>query len=201
MLKIILKLLLSCLIAVVIEMGYFNFDVIQSQMRDDQSLVLGEQDLQYKNWDDMQNMHISLSDPMIYADKLDILAYKINFEFDAEPEVEQCTFFYTNMTNEAFSAEKMMIVPVNDGKVNILLENGQMLSAIRIDLGEDAGTILHHIEVRINDISWHISVSRIIAMLAVYWGTLGLMRLQHSPDYGVGNGKKETGLDEAWLHK
>lgn len=31
------------------------------------------------------------------------------------------------------------------------------------------------------------SVSRVIAMLAVFWGTSGLMRLQKGPDYGISN--------------
>lgn len=29
------------------------------------------------------------------------------------------------------------------------------------------------------------SLSRVIAMLIIYWGTSGLMKLQKSPDYGI----------------
>ena len=195
--KRILQLLLSILVAIGIEFVYFNFDAIQSYFNADQALIFDEQDLHFQNWTETPNARISLPDPIIFADKLNVPIYKMQVEIDTQPKVTECTFFYTNNVDESFSAEKMMTVPINDGKAEIEYASTETIEAFRIDLGEEAGLKLNHIEIRINDTPWHISISRIVAMLVVYWGTLGLMGLQRSPDYGVGNSKREDETDEA----
>lgn len=181
------RIIPSTLIAILIEVIIFNFSAFQAQLRGITPLVLSTEQLNYLNWENVNGTLISLPDPVIYIEDIDIIPYSIVLEVDAAPMPQTCTFFYTTEENEVFSAEKMVSLPMEaeNGKIIVSLPSTEPVVALRMDLGEEAGTVLNSITLRINEFKWDISISRIIAMLIIYWGAVGLMQLQKSPNYGI----------------
>lgn len=96
--------------------------------------------------------------------------------------------FYTNNENENFNGE--LIIEYGQpvvGEVEIGIN--QYVKDLRIDLGDEEGIILDDIKMIINPINFNFSVSRIIAMISIYFLSAGLFYLQKNPDYNINEGK------------
>ena len=188
------KALFSVAAAVLIEVAVFNFSACRQIIRGTSQLELKTEQLSFQNWEKSETGgYISLPDPMIYVDGLQMMVDTIAIRTDMEPLPLQYTLFYTTERNESFSGEKMMFLgPVTgDDQFDLAMK----VTAIRIDPGEEAGTALHKITFSLNEVCWDVSVSRIVAMLVIWWGTTGLMALQKPTDYGIRSETREE--DEA----
>lgn len=163
-------------------------------MRGSPQLELNAEILTFQNWEgSAADGYTSLPDPMIYIERLQVPVDTITITTDLTPLPSEYTLFYTTEAGEGFNAEKMLTLAPVTGKDRFDL--GLWVESIRIDPGEEAGTALHEFTLLLNDARWHISVSRIVAMLVIWWGTAGLMALQRPADYGIR--QKEGMNDEA----
>ena len=120
---------------------------------------------------------------MIFIEGVGIKASSFTVKLDVSPMPQSITIFYTTGANEAFSADKMLIIDSPTGDDTVQLD--ERISAIRVDPGEDAGITLHDATFIFNEVRWDISIARIVAMLVIYWGAKFLMSLQKTPDYGA----------------
>ena len=59
------------------------------------------------------------------------------------------------------------------------------ITDLRIDLGDEKGTILNDLSVIINPIEFRFSIAIVVAVLLIYVATRFLFYLQKSPNYGI----------------
>lgn len=188
--KRICEIIATILIAIIIEILFFNFSAVKTIITKPESTLLNMNQLKFMNWDTANQGLVSCTDPMIYADGVDINAITFTIKMNINPLPESLTVFYTTDPVENFSAEKMISVSPVTGENTIQLND--YISAIRVDPGEDAGLLLSDVSFAFNEIDWNISMARIIAILVIYWGTKFLMYLQKTPDYGIAEGNNNV---------
>ncbi len=194
-----IRIIVSVFISILIEVFFFNFSVWSAQIRGITPMIIEKEQFSYLNWDETSGQLVSLPDPIVYIEGMDVNVRAMTLELDAEPMPQTCTIFYTTQQGETFSGEKMLIQELDPktGRSDVRLPTKDPVFAIRIDPGEDAGIILNNVSIHINEFLWNISLSRIIAMLVIYWGVVGLMKLQKSPDYGIDTKQGEGETYEA----
>jgi len=180
----VMRFLISVAVAVLIEVAVFNFSTLQEIASGNPQMEFQIGELSFNNWEEIAGGgYTSLLDPMIYVEKINAPVDTLTIQTDIVPLPSQYTLFYTLEEDEGFTAEKMMSLEPVTGNDTYALDI--QASAIRIDPGEEAGSVLYEMTFRINEIKWEISFSRIIAMLIIWWGTAGLMLLQKPSDYGI----------------
>lgn len=190
---IVKRVLISVAAAILLEVLVFNFQTCCQSIRGAPQLTLETAQLTLQNWDKSETgEYTSLPDPMIYVEGLSMQVETIRIKTDMEPLPAQYTLFYTTEESEGFSGEKMLFLEPVTGDDQFELD--MQVAAVRIDPGEEAGTVLHKITFVLNEAHWDISASRIVAMLVIWWGTAGLMALQKPVDYGIG--RKQGDSDE-----
>lgn len=178
------RIILSFLAALLLELIVFNFSAWTRELRGYEPVFFPGDDLYYQNWEEYgDGSKISLQDPIIYVDELSIPADELIIRTDYEIAPSNCIVFYTTEPEESFNADKMIILGEVSQELKVPL--GETICALRVDLGDEAGFALNDISFSFNEVNWDFSVSRIIAMLVIYWGTWGLSLLQKSPDYGI----------------
>lgn len=177
------KVIASILIAILLEVLFFNFSALRNTIAGQKEEVYQKDQLMLFNWDETGEDAVSMPDPMIYVEGIGVKASSLTVKLDMEPMPKSITVFYTTGTNEAFSGDKMLIIDPATGDDTVQLD--ARISAVRVDPGEDAGLVLHDAAFVFNEVRWDISAARIVAMLIIYWGTKFLMALQRTPDYGT----------------
>ncbi|MBM6974895.1 hypothetical protein [Intestinimonas butyriciproducens] len=193
------RIILSVLFSVMIEIILFNFSALEAYLDKVTPLVLSIDQFTYLNWEETNGQMVSLPDPIIYVEGIEVRIDTMVLELDAQPMPQTCTIFYTVRDEDSFSADYMFTAPVDEqtGQAQISFPATDTVYDLRIDVGEEAGTYLNNISVHINEYDWDVSPARIIAMLVIYWGATGLMKLQKSPDYGLVEFQKGEDQDEA----
>lgn len=180
--NILKKVLVSLLVAVLIEVVFFNSAPLVNLFKGVKPMEFSADKLSFVNWSKTDTGFVSQPDPMIILENLSIVADTFTVRLTAEPQPSSYTIFYTRGA-ETFSGNNMIITSDMTGDDTFPL--GQRISAIRIDPGEEAGLVLHDVTFVFNNLSWDISLSRIVVMLVIWWGTKFLMSLQKAPNYGV----------------
>lgn len=170
--------------AILLEIVVFNFSPLSSTVQHKQSYKYSMDELTFVNWEEKDGVLVSGIDPMIIKNDLSIAAETVTIRLHAEPQPENYDIFYTIDSNEQLSADRMLSLTGMTGEDTIDID--KHIAAIRIDPGDEAGRKLYDISIIFNEVSWNISISRIIAMLVIWWGTKGLLKLQESPDYDIG---------------
>lgn len=182
LLSILKKIAGPVLAAVLIEVALFNFAPLVSLFKGTKPMEFSAGDLSFMNWTETEDGWISQADPMIMLENLSVMADTFTIRLTAQPQPDSYTIFYTEGV-ETFSEKNMIITTDMTGNDTFPL--GQRISAIRVDPGEEAGIVLQDVTFIFNNPSWDISISRIVAMLVIWWGTKFLMSLQKAPDYGL----------------
>lgn len=177
------KVIITILVSLLLELGCFNYKPMANFLQGRKSLTFSENDFTYVNWEEKDGARVSLVDPMIIKDNLSIFAETVTIRMKTEPEPGEYVVFYTTDKDEAFSADKMIYV--GDISDEVVVQLNQSIAAIRVDPGDEAGRRLIEVSFSFNEAEWDVSVARIVAMLVVWWGTTGLMKLQRAPDYGI----------------
>lgn len=180
--KIFKKIVAPILIAVMIEVVFFNFVPLINLFKGVKPIKFSANDLSFINWTETDAGLVSQPDPMIILENLSLAADTFTIYLTAQPQPSSYTVFYTEGA-ETFSADNMIVTSNMTGDDTLPL--GRRISAIRVDPGEEAGLVLQDVTFVFNDPSWDVSLSRIVAMLIIWWGTKFLMSLQKAPDYGV----------------
>ena len=178
------RVIISGVVAILVELLVFNFSAIMNQISGNEVIFFSAKDFRYQNWQQQEDgSKVSLADPVLYIDGLSAKVKTLTIRANMDVLPSSYTIFYTTEPTEVFSAEKMIVVEAKSDEVEISL--GQRVCALLVDLGDEAGVVLRDISLTLNDVGWDFSAARVIAMLIVYWGTIGLMRLQKSADYGI----------------
>ena len=181
--KRIMEIASTVLMAILLEIMCFNFTALRNTATRQVEAIYNKQQLSLFNWKEADGDFVSEVDPMIFIEGVGIKASSFTVKLDVSPMPQSITIFYTTGANEAFSADKMLIIDSPTGDDTVQLD--ERISAIRVDPGEDAGITLHDATFIFNEVRWDISIARIVAMLVIYWGAKFLMSLQKTPDYGA----------------
>lgn len=147
-------------------------------------LFLTSEQLSYTNWTtDSYGKLVSQADPSIGYEGLNIYVDSLKILADFNPMPQSYSLYYTAKQGEPFSDNKVVLIDPATGVDTIQMH--EMVYALRLDPCKTTGTTLARIAFSINDIPFKLSIARIIAMLIIWWGAVGLMALQQPADYGM----------------
>ncbi len=199
MIKYLKKVVFSIVVAILIEVMYFNYAAIKQRLLGAEPVTYAMDTMDFVNWTQADDgKRISQHDPMICVLNLCREVETLTIRTDADPLPDMYTIYYTTAQEETYSTEKMLsLAPVTGEDI---VELNSFVYALRVDPGEAEGTALLDISFTLNEASWDVSFPRIFAMLSIYWGALFLMRLQQIPDYGLDKAaiaKRNSGEEKA----
>lgn len=183
--KVIRKLVAILAFAVLLELLVFNFSNFSLLMDPsfEKNINYTLEDMQKVNWKKKNESIISDLDPMLILSGINKEVRTVKVSVEANQLIENSTIFYTNSQVKFFSKQGMVIAKGEQGVFAVTLN--KLVKDLRIDLVENEGLVLHNVTVVINPVKIQISFSRIITVLSIYYGMVGLFRLQKSPDYQI----------------
>lgn len=177
------------LTAVLFEFIYMQQEVWTVRLRKDieKDLVYELKDLELLNWTESEEGPVSSIDPAIYIPTDPMRLYNLKCKTITEPEVNRWLFYYTADNGEV----QVQNVEGKDGFFSLKL-NKEIGPILRIDPITSPGTILKNCMVTINPTEFHISISRIIALVLIFFIGSKLMGIQKMPDYSKYISRKEN---------
>lgn len=178
--------ILVIVIALMLEIVIFNFSSLMIIVDNniEKNVVYTLDDLEKVNWDQQEKGFVSRSDPMLILPQVNMQIKSLKIELVADRIVGHGTVFYTNTKIPEFSGKGMISIEKPFDSENLIAVN-QYVKSLRIDLGEEAGLKLEGIKIVINPSQFTFSISRVIAIVFIYYGAVFLFSLQKSPDYGI----------------
>lgn len=175
------KTVLVVLFAVVLEIGYFNFSHWKIQLNADtaKDVTFSLQDGQPVNWEEADGILYSLEDPQIILDLAPMQIQTVVLHLDGAKDVERCLFYYTDTdgTVQTVNGE------ATGGDEYLFTVKDTSVGAVRFDTEGSAQMQLKNFEMVINPTEWHISISRIVAVVLIYLVGVLLFQTQKMPDY------------------
>lgn len=189
--------LLVLLLSVIVELLYFNFHSIV--LRLDPGLISKSYTLsqmEYVNWSRSGDILVSEQDPMLIIHDINCFIETVTIQFNTDKDLESVTVFYTNDENTVFNGNAYFVAT---GAINSQcgFEVNEHIRDLRIDLGDLKGTVLYDAKVLINDDTIDFSLSRVIAMVLIYFAAVFLFNIQKMPDYNLDQFiNKGTNIDE-----
>ena len=187
--KLLKKVIIISLIAVLLEVFYFNFSALQLMLgeHEGKNLVFHENDFSFVDWEKQGDTFISTSvDPQVLIGLDGMRINSVLLHADTIPQTDSYQFYYTDehgevaVVNGSRSESGLIMFHVNDWSANW----------IRIDIGDAPGIQLKGVTVTVNPVQWDISLSRIVAIILIYLLGSLLFRIQSMPDYGITLGKE-----------
>lgn len=180
--KIFKKIVLPILISVLIEVLVFNFAPLLSMIKNEEPVEFTADELTFVNWEESNNGRLSQTDASIFIENISVNADTLTVHMTAHPQPGSYKLFLAK-GGEYFSAENMLVTSNMTGDDSFQLERN--ISAVCVNLGENVGVELEDISFVFSNSSVEVSLSRIVAMLVIWWGTKFLMSMQKAPDYGM----------------
>ena len=181
----IFKIFSVIAIAVLLEFLVFNFSnvfmLLDPNLEKNVSYTLDNMDT--INWEKNDETLVSGLDPMLILSGINQEVRSVEISVDADQSIKSSTIFYINNQVKYFSEQGMVIAKGEQGKVSAPIN--KYVKDLRIDLVENAGLVLYKITVIINPAKIQISFYRIITIILIYFATIGLFKLQKSPDYQI----------------
>ena len=190
--KYFLKTLLVLAIACVLEFVVFNFSAFQSAFfsNNDNKVVLSQKDFTTVNWSEENGVLVSGVDPQLISKQLNTDVETVYIKGTTNVNVSISLFYKVDGQTD-FTADQMVSMGETALKPGATLRIGKKIDSMRIDLGENAGLTLSDLEVCLNYVPYNFSIARIIAVLIIYWGSVGLFALQKSKGYEIHFGEKQ----------
>lgn len=184
--KTIIRFFKILAIAIGIEILVFDFSDVKNIITNSGQILQNEfytmETSRLENWTQEQGVYVSEPDPMIIIENVN--QYVNNVEIDVIRKngfKEPITVFYST---DMFSAPiELLSIELNNNRETIYIRNN--VYSLRVDLGETAGSSLEDCIVTINPCKLHFSLSRVVAMMIIYYLTGMLFCLHKSPDYGL----------------
>ena len=182
--KKVKMLLTIMLVAVVMEVLFFNFTPIWDRIsgRTNLNEVYSLLDCQAVNWVQVDDTLVTGSDPMLILEKINHEIREVRIESDCLEEIPYVNLFYTNDRYLQFGEGPVILQTVEDSDV-ITININDTVKDLRIDLGDTEGIVLHEITVTVNPSQFQISVSRITAIILIICCGKFLLSLQRHPSY------------------
>ena len=184
--KNIIRFFIVLLLSAVIEIVVFQGANILKQYKygDTANQVYHLDAFEVYNWEEQPDgSWLSLHDPMLFLELENRNVDVLRLQTEVLRNIPYVDIFYINDQFANYGDVYQSCETTSDDSIVIAI--GDQVDTLRIDLGDDAGISLNELTVTINPVSVGFSVSRVIAMLVIYWGTFGLSLLQKSPDYGI----------------
>ena len=178
-----IEIIITILAAILLEVLFFNFSALRNTVDGLEEIVYHKEQLLFSNWDKTGDYPVSLQNPIIYIEDINIQAASFTLKLDINPIPQTINVYYTSEPNEALSTDKMLTIESASGNDTIQLDT--KTTGIYVYPGVEAGRVLYDVSFVFNEGNWNISIARIVAMLVIYWGTKFLMSLQKTPDYGA----------------
>lgn len=175
------KTILVALIAVVLEVGYFNFSHWRMQLNADieKNVTLSLQEGYPLNWEEKDGVLYSLEDPQILFETSAMEIQNIEIYLDGAKGVDTCLFYYTDADGVV---QVVSGVQIEQDRYRFTVKDTSS-GVIRFDT-ESAGQMqLRDLEIIINPDGWDISISRIVAVILIYLVGVLLFQTQKMPDY------------------
>ncbi|WP_312502866.1 hypothetical protein [Lacrimispora sp.] len=184
--KYIFKFIFVLFLAIIIEICVFNFGNISEMMDNSlrKNIVFSLKDAKLSNWENNNTEYISQFDPMIVYNNIDLYIKKIEIKTTMNKKIPYVDFFYTNKNEPEFNGNMLLKINEANQDVNVLIVN-QYAKDIRIDLGDEAGVSLSDFSMIINPTKINFKVARVVAIVLIYYMSVGLFSLQKSPDYDI----------------
>lgn len=180
--RIIMVLIVACCIEI-FGINFFHIlNVFDNSVEKNIEYTL--QDMQKVNWSQGVPYLISKYDPNLIIENVNVFTKKIKLDISSNQEIPYIQVFYTNNENENFN-EKLLVEYEQPVVGEIEISINQYVKDLRIDLGDEEGVILDNINVIINPTDFNFSISRVVAMILIYFLSIGLFYLQKNPEYNV----------------
>lgn len=186
--KKIIKYSTVLLVAIIIELAFFDFadisNIISNNKMQIHDKTLFIADAQLINWDVGEEIYISKNDPIILFEGINNKINNFKIKVDSKQKLENITVFYTK-NKSGLAGEPYQLSPVklinNEGNIKI----DDYIYSLRIDLSENEGLKIGDFSIILNPTKLDFSISRVVAMLVIYFSTGALFRLHKSPEYGI----------------
>lgn len=182
------KFLAAVIFATLIEIIFFDLssilNVISNYRQPVQNKVLSIEEAQLINWDTIGGTYVSQADPMIVFEGINARINNFRIKVVMNQDIDGVTVFYTkNNSGVAGELKEITSIKLKNNEANVKLDDD--VYSIRVDLGENAGTKINNFSITLNPLNLNFSISRVVAMLIIYFFTRALFRLHKSPEYGI----------------
>jgi len=192
--KGMLRFCVVALAAVAIELVFFQgLNIVKLLWPGYQAnILLSLDDFEIANWVRREDGTLESGlDPILVTGRLDARVDVIEVTALASKQIPYIDIFYINEEHPQYG-ELHLHNELKDGNSSVFTLDDDV-DNLRIDLGDDAGVILRELTVRINPVEFRPSLSRIIAVILIYWSGVFLFSLQKMPDYHLNEGVDEDG--------
>lgn len=182
---LIVKLLIIAVTASVLQLVLWNWPNWSFLLDDtvQKNLVYTLQDFQIQNWTEQNGQMTSGHDPMLMRDGIDGYVRQVRIELEADPLPPYLQVYYTNPAHPAYDGEAV-VTAQQVSSITVIDVNAEVQN-LRIDLGDDSGTVLTGLTVTVNPVELHFSIAIIVAVILIYFSGKLLFSLQRAPNYGI----------------
>lgn len=182
--KKIIRIIVILLIALFIELFIINssyfFNLIFSNKTSNVEYPIEK--MEFINWDRTpNNEYISKFDPIIVANNIDVFIKDIKVYYEVDSNLKYIDLFYTSSSDQSFSGDLM--IRKEDASSPLLVNINEHVHSLRVDLGDDANTKLSNFKIIVNPIALDFSISRVIAVIILCYGSLILFSFQKNQEY------------------
>ena len=139
-------------------------------------------DMEVANWDRDGQRLTSRVDPIIVLPNVQCQIDRLRIQFRTEPEIPYLELFYIN---EVYPNYGEIIIHESLSGNDIIVEIGDYVQDLRIDLGDDAGITLYDLVITINPIKIQFFPATLVAIVVLYFCSKFLFYLQKSPNYDL----------------
>lgn len=184
------RFLLVIFFACIIEIGVINFTNILNLLgNNSKNVVYDSNSMEKINWENNDGKLISNLDPNLIIKDVNTNVKKISIQVTSDKEIPYIDVFYTSNGEQVFNGD-MLIRDSTPTKSIANINIDKLVKDLRIDLGDEPGLAISDVKVIINPAKIDFSISRVIAMIIIYYSTMGLLSLQKNPYYKKEKGEK-----------
>lgn len=184
--KYLFSFIFILFLSIIIEFCVFNFinisEILDNSLK--KNIAFSLEDAKLSNWEKNNTEYISEFDPMIVYNNIDMYIKKIEIKTSMNKKVPYIDIFYTNKNEPEFNGKMLLKINEVNQDTNVLIVN-QYAKDIRIDIGDEAGVSLSDFSIIINPTKINFKLSRVVAIVLIYYMSVGLFSLQKSPDYDI----------------
>lgn len=184
--KNIIRIVLVVIIALFLELGVFNFQYFVScfDTSKQYNIIYSLDDMNKINWENSNNKKlVSKVDANLIIEEINTYIDDVFIEYDSSKIIPDIVLFYTDKNNIYFNAEN--IITISNPQSSLRIGVNKTVKDLRIDLSDDEGIILNDIKIIVNPAKLDISISRILAIVLIYFSFISLFTLQRSPKYDL----------------
>ena len=176
---LVIAILASCVQALLLNWTSIMLKFDQTIPKDQ---VYSLSDSEKANWETSGTKLLSLEDPMLVYANINCYVEQIVLSLDAETDIPYIDVFYINQEHPQYG-DQVLRIENPEEKITVSIKD--YITDLRIDLGDEKGTILNDLSVIINPIEFRFSIAIVVAVLLIYVATRFLFYLQKSPNYGI----------------